>query len=116
MKKFFITAGALVALAVPSAAMAAAPNGEQVLKPTHAGFTSLIGYYSPTSRWRLQSSRPPALQQTARRDSPLSRQPRRPATTGGSDSLGCGSSSKPIRHEAKSVASPSRTRVDLGMS
>ena len=46
MKKLFITLGALVALAVPSAAMAAAPTGEQVLKPTHAAGTNMIGYYS----------------------------------------------------------------------
>jgi hypothetical protein len=56
MKKFFITAGALVALAAPSAALAAAPNGQfapNVNPPSSTGDISstefkgsAMGFYS----------------------------------------------------------------------
>ena len=50
MKKFFITVGAIIALAVPSAAMAAQPTGDPVFKSDAwidppAG-TNLVGLYS----------------------------------------------------------------------
>jgi len=46
MKKFFIIAGALGALAAPSAALAEAPNGQLVPNENAKSNGSLIGLYS----------------------------------------------------------------------